>query len=466
MNTLKLSAQPLSNRPFLGLGAQADAYIFNETNRICGVNEEALALIARRIHSLRPGIIRMFVELAWFGYPDQESAEPSAEYRAFLRQLKLLQEAGSLVNLVLFSPGPRASADLAPAVRFMVEKLHHLRLCEGCDHIRWLTLWNEPDHAFGHGSALGKRLFTGDSPSTWGEYVRLNRFALGLLEEKGLADAVTLVVADTVWGAPMRRERMELALEAFGELPVAYSFHNYSNEREIRNAANPDFYYHGIEEEVRGFRQLLGPDRELVLWEFNTAGVQGFGSHFAGVGPRGEERIGSVEGAADLAEKVLGSLAAGVDGTCVWCLHDMKYGANMASCLMEFGLWRYQWRNWYPRPLYHYYGALMDAFRPGVKVHAVENAPEGIKAAGALTDTHEGVALLNTTASPKEVAHAFAPEARLTRIAPDRLPAVSDLPLHSTAAPERLGDGARAPLVLEPLELLLVSTEKAGANRP
>jgi hypothetical protein len=132
----------------------------------------------------------------------------------------------------------------------------------------------------------------------------------------------------------------------------------------------------------------------------------------------------------------------------------MRYGEDMKSRLMEFGLWRYKWQNWYPRPIYHYYSALMAAFRPGARIHGVRNLVPGLKAVTAKYEDGEVMALLNTEGCPLEIPVALPPGARLLRIGPSRLPAVSDLPLHLTSTPKSLEKDSS--LILEPLELVLV----------
>lgn len=460
MNSFTIQPEPVGRRPFSGLGVQADASIYHEVNRVAGVDEGDLELIARRVRCLRPAIARLFVKTHWFEISIGKG-ESSVEFAALLRQLRLLKETETSVNLVLISPDPWGEPNLEPAVRRMIDGLVYLRDVEECSHIRWLTLWNEPDYSFSHGSELGKRLF-GDkpSPSTWEEYVRLNRLAYELLQRTGLSATVKLVVADTVWGPVMRAERMELALAAFGDLEVAYSYHTYSHEGDAGSKANPDYYYLGMEEEAARFRELLGPERELVCWEFNTSGVEGFGTYFAGIGPQGEDRISSVRGAVDLADKVLSGMAGGVEGLSLWCLHDMIYGGMENPRLMEFGLWRFKRQNWYPRPIYHYYAPLVAAFRPGVYVHRVVCKTPGLKAIAARAGEGEILALLNTGDVELQVPVRLPADASLVRIRPSQLPAFSDLPLHTRLPAKQ----ALSPLVLESGELTFVSSGGYSLN--
>lgn len=462
--TVIIHNQPLSHRPFRGIGAQADAYIFDEANRSCGVNEEDLELIARRIRYLKLSNARLFVEVAWFN-PSLDGTTlvwDQPGYLNLVRQIQLLRETGTAVNLVLFSPYPGGGKDLVPIVQAMLAAIERLVRIEGCTHIRWLTLWNEPDGLFYHDSPLYRRIFGEEARTTkppWAEYVRLNRLAYDGLLERGLHSKLKLLVADTVWGAPMRAERLRLSLAAFGELDVAYSIHNYSIEERISYEGNEDFAYLGMAAEVASFRELLGPDRELVMWEFNTVGLEGFSTISAGVGRGGEEQIGSFKGAVDLADKVLSGLASGLDGCCLWCLHDMPYCGSLKSGAMPFGLWRYRWQKWLPRPIYHYYSALIAAFRPGAQLFGVQNTLPDLRALAATCDGIHVLALLNTGLKSMEVQVPWTGPASRLRIVPGQLPAACDLPF-STFVPVEVV-GGHLQISLEPQELTIVRTHKA-----
>lgn len=453
---LEIASKPLSSRPFRGIGAEMDAYIFDATNRDCGVAEQDHELIERRVKALRPAVSRLFVEVAWFNPSlDGTALDWTGEgFRNLVRQLRLLGQIGAEANLVLFSPFPKKGQDAEPAVRAMAAAVERLVRAEGCSAVRWLTLWNEPDSLFWHDSPLYRRIFGADAAekkAPWSEYVRLNRLAHELLAEKGLAKQVRMMVADTVWGAPMRRERLALSLEAFYDLDVAYGYHNYNPENLRFYEGNPDYAYAGMAQEAAEFRALLGPDRELVLWEFNTAGEAGFSSHYAGVGPGGEDRVSSLAGAADVADKVVAVLGNGIDGCCLWCLHDVIYMGNVKIGPMPYGLWRYKHQQWLPRPLYHYYSALMGAFRPGAVLHAVGGCPPGVRGVAARAAGGWTLALVNTGAAPAAVEVDWPGAAERLRIAPDVLPVACDLPV-SAYVPQAVAD-RRLALELQPLEL-------------
>jgi len=459
MTDLQISKQAISVRPFRGLGAEMDAYIFDETNRACGVTDADLDLIARRIRAIRPGVARMFVECAWFnpGLDGVTLAWDQPGYRNLVRQLRLLRETDTQVNLVLFSPLPKVGLDLQPAVGAMLAALERLVVGEGFAHIRWLTLWNEPDSLFCHDSPLYRRIFGEGGAAArppWADYVRLNRLAQAKLIERGLYPQVKLLVADCTWGAQMRMERMRLSLEAFADLDVAYGFHNYNPENLDFYAGNPDFAYGGMAAESGAYRELLGPDRELMLWEFNTPGTAGFSTHFLGVGPGGEDRVSSLAGGADVADKVLAGLSSGLDGCCLWCLHDMIYMNNLHVGVMPCGLWRHKVQQWLPRPIYHYYSALMAAFRPGTRLHAVGGCPAGVRAVAGVLGGRQTLAIVNSSAIAAPLHVSWQGAATRLRIAPDTLPVSCDLPL-STFAPQPVSGGGIT-LELKPLELSVI----------
>ena len=456
---LQISDRAVSARPFRGLGAQMDAYIFDDTNRACGIMEDDLRLIARRVRALRPGVGRLFVEVAWFN-PSLDGISfvwDQPGYRNLVRQLHLLRETETQVNLVLFSPAPAVGCDREPVVRAMLAGLEHLIDTEACPHIRWLTLWNEPDSLFFHDSPLYRRIFGEQCATTkppWSEYVRLNRLAHTELARRGRHPAVKLMVADTVWGAPMRLERMRLCLNAFADLDVAYGYHNYNPENLDFYASNGDYAYAGMAAEAAAFRELLGPDRELMIWEFNTAGTVGFSTFFLGVGPGGEDRVSSLAGAVDVADKVLAGLASGLDGFCLWCLHDLVYMGNLHVGFMPCGLWRYKVQQWLPRPLYHYYAALMDAFRPGARLHVVQGCPAGVRALAGIAGDSQTLAVLNTGPTVVTIHVRWQDGAMRLRIAPAFLPVASDLPI-ATFTPQPVV-GGEITLELEPMELSVI----------
>ena len=459
MAELQIDRRALSTRPFRGLGTQADAYIFDETNRTCGVTEEDLDLIARRVRALRPGVARLFVEVVWFN-PSLDGVTlvwDQPGYRNLVRQLRLLRETQTLVNLVLFSPYPATERNMDPTIRAMLACLERLIGVEDCTNIRWLTLWNEPDGFFFHDSPLYRRIFGEQAAATkppWQEYVRLNRLAHTELVVRGLYPAVKMLVADTVYGAPMRMERMRLSVDAFGDLEVAYGYHNYNPENLDFYEGNADFAYGGMAAEAAAFRALLGPERELMVWEFNTAGTAGFSTHFLGVGPGGEDRVSSLAGAVDLADKVLAGLAGGLDGFCLWCLHDLMLMGDLRVGAMPCGLWRYKVQQWLPRPIYHYYSAVMDAFRPGMRLHAVSGCPPGVRALTGVTGESRTLTLLNTGTMNATVQVPWENAAMRLRIAPDTLPVACDLPL-SAFVPQPVTGGGMI-LELKPMELSVV----------
>ncbi len=247
MNELLITTMPVTCQPFRGIGAEADCYIFDDTNRTCGVDESDLALIDRRTRELRPAISRLFVDVSWFNPSfDGETFVWDGPYFAhLLRQLRLLDDIGTKLNLVLFMPQPPAVPDASPLVRAMIGLFEHLREVEGIAGLAWLTLYNEPDGMYPHDSPLARRIFGPqvDTQPPFEDYVRINREAYSLLKERGLYPEVKLVVADTVWGHPIRVERMRICAEAFADLDVVYSYHNYSSEDPALLKGNPDFAY-------------------------------------------------------------------------------------------------------------------------------------------------------------------------------------------------------------------------------
>lgn len=434
-NTLRISQSPAGNFPFEGIGVEADCDIFDDTNRGNGVDEKDLALIERRLRSLNPALARLFVNVAWVN-PSLDGTTLDwtlPGYARLVRQLRLLDSMGTKLNLVLFQPHPPHIADPAPTVRAMVALLERLHAVEGIRGLAWLTLYNEPDGMFPHDSPLVRRLFGEQRLTThppFSDYVRLNHLALSLLRERNL-NGIRLLVADTVWGHPMRVERLRLCREAFAAEPeVDFSYHNYNSEDPGFYVGNPDWAYPGMGAEADMFGGIVGADRRLMLWEFNAAGT-GFGSHFPGVGPAGTDLLGAVETGPLIAGKVMQAVNAGVAGICLWCLHDMIYLANPKIGQMQFGLWRYKWQRWYPRPYYHYYALLCRAFRPGCTVLRIEGSAPGVVALAAHRNGHGIAAFLNSNPEPVRISVQGPWQAGLHRLGvhPGVIPVEGDLPV-------------------------------------
>lgn len=452
---------PLSGRPFVGIGIEADAFIYDEENRRAGVNDDDLALIERRLRALRPGIARLFVYVDWFN-PSLDGvtyAWDGADYRNLLRQLRLLQEIGTQVNLVLFQP-ISANAELLPRLaRAMVGLIEHLAE-EHIHNIRWLTLYNEPDSFFPHESPLSRRIFSEDiftSRLPWSAYAAFTIETETLLKAHGLSPAVRLSTPDTVWGHPIRLERLRLAARDLGHLDISYGYHNYSSEDPAFYVDNPDFAYPGMAEEVRMFREIVGAERELVLWEFNTAGA-GFNSHFPGIGLHGTDLLGTLDNAVEISDRMLTGMAQGLDGLCLWCLHDMIYCHDQRMLPMPYGLWRYKWQGWYPRPYYYYYALLCHAFRPGARLLQVQGEERNVNVVAARDEHGYTIVLLNRdTKNPTHVTvQAPAPgNATRARVYEDLLPDEGDLPLEN-AAPITSNNGVFS-LELAPAELTVIS---------
>lgn len=461
---LTITRKAVTSQPFRGIGAEADCFIFDEQNRNAGVTEEDLQLVERRLRAVAPGVARLFVDAAWFN-PALDGTTfdwNGAAYANLLRQLRLLQACGTACNLVMFQPMPPAIADPMPAVRGMLGLIEHLRRAEQLHAVRWLTLYNEPDSIYPHDSPLTRRVFPErlQKQPPFSEYVRINRETQQLLQERGLYPEVRLLVADTVWGHPMRVERIRLCADAFADLDVTYSYHNYAAEPVAwREVNNPDFAYPGMAEEAQLLRGILGPERELMLWEFNYINGTGFGSHYPGIGKYGTDLLGCVDTGAALTEKVLLAAAAGVTGVCLWCLHDVLYPYPPLPKRgpMPFGLWRYKWENWYPRPYYHYYALLCQSFRPGCQVVAVRGGGHGVTALAATQGEATVLAVLNRGTKPAKVAVAglaMRPMERL-RVYPDIIPDAGDLPVAETGA-VTMAASSLPELTLAPLELTIL----------
>jgi len=82
----------------------------------------------------------------------------------------------------------------------------------------------------------------------------------------------------------------------------------------------------------------------------------------------------------------------------LWTVCDAIYFHNIHRGVMRFGLWRYRWERWAPRPYYHYYAALCRAFRPGMKLLKTSGADDRVNLLAAEEDGRLVVAVLNKSA--------------------------------------------------------------------
>ncbi len=462
--SLTVTPTPISHRAYYGLGVQADAYIYDETNRDMGVGPKDLELFERRLQALRPDIVRVFANIDLFN-PSFDAATYEwtlPAFRQFVDHLHNVRAAGAKVN-VCMAPWTNAQMMKEGMEKTAVDLVEHLRGVEGLDNVAWVCLFNEPDSMYAHQSDIYRAVFGEEAMAKrppWSDYVAKNLWTQEELIRRGLYPQVRLVVADTVWGHPIRRDRIELAARDFAPVDVQYSYHHY-NPDFPEYYDKPEYAYPGVAPEAQQFRHLLGSDRELLVWEFNNAGP-GFGGFFPGTGRYGEDLNGSLAGGVELADKVLTALANGIDGMCLWCICDSYYNCGTKTGPMRFGLWRFRWEGWKPRPIYYYYTALMHTLRGGMRLHAVESDNEGVMALAGTDGKAWRVAVLNRRSVPIRTALQFPATGRLERLRvyPEKLPTKDEMPVSDWEPIP--ADGKNVDLDLRPAELTIVRT----AERP
>ncbi len=317
-------------------------------------------------------------------------------------------------------------------------------------------------------AGLKARGFGGGLP--FEDYVEKHRDALSLLRDRGLDKQVCLVVGDMAWPPARRLEWLRLLAHEFGTA-VSYSFHHYAPDEDdfdcyFCHPGSEAFRPPPLADEVGAYRKTVGAAPELICWEFNQPGwSSGNFSHFPGVGLRGEDHIGSFRAAVGHARKVMSMLANGVDGMCHWCVGDMFYRSGVRAGVMRFGLWRYKWEGWVPRPVYFYFAALIEAFRPGNSLHPFTGLPaktEGLAAKD--LDGSMTLALLNYGTEDVSVSVPVSGPMRRLRISPDHLPRRPDILDREKPADEMpltdwqvvAADTAAQPLWIAPQELTLL----------
>ncbi len=460
-------------RPLDGFGVQCDSYLYDALNAAAGVGTADYALIERRLRALRPSLSRMFCHVDWFN-PARDATTYRWDlpgYANLLRMLRLLQEVGTRVNLVLFQPFSGLTRGQHDAsVRAMADLLVHLRDAEGITAIRWLTLYNEPETVFTHDSPLMRRIF-GDArveaPPDWGMLVDLWRLAQARLEALGLHPHVKLAVPDCVYGSPVRYERMRLASEAFSGAEVDFAVHVYSPEdtstQPQDEAHQRDWGYPGMAREAADFRALAGPERRMILWEYNLEGLGGRTPFFPGVNPQGVAVLETPDAGPEILEKTILAVIHGYDGACLWCLTDMLYCEN-PRCAMTYGLWRFKNACWYPRPHYYYYAPLCQLFRAGMALVPVAGVAPPLLAMAARSGAETVAVILNRGEARQSVRLEGLPagQVRRLRVHPGAIPAMGgDLPLDTWEAAAADADGAiRLDLLPREATYLSVQSDK------
>jgi hypothetical protein len=458
MTTLVPNPKPVSARPFFGLGAQSDGYLYDSANASFGVTPEDCELSERRLASLRLANTRMFVDVGTFN-PSFDGVTLTWDNPAFchfLAQLKRHQQNGTLANLVMFQPTRPPVEQIPGVVTAMVSMIEHVVTVHGCDNVRWLTLWNEPDSLFPLATPLMQRVFGAEKLAACPDvsyYEAAVRQAQTLLQERELPTRIAAV--DCVWGAQVRRERMAHGVQAFAGIDVDFAYHNYNPEDPAYYAGNPDYAYDGMAAEAAHFRELVGPDAALLLTEFNAVG-DGFGSYFGGCSAAGVEVGATVEGAVMVVDKVMKAAANGVDGFTLWCLQDMAFCGSARAGIMPMGLWRYKHQSWLPRPTYHYFGALIAALRPGMTLHAVHGGDAAVTAVAARGAGVQRLLIQNRTGRSATVAVDAWKGGQRQRVIAADIPAVTDLP---SASSEAWTAGDR--LMLQPYELTILECASA-----
>jgi hypothetical protein len=463
---LEISASPLTSRPFVGLGVQADGVFYHdECIKTHKLTEADIALFEQRVRQIRPAITRTFVDVAWFN-PEVDGKTfiwTTPDYLNLVRMLKLVDSVGGRQNLVCFQPTGAAGPQLPRLIDAMAGLVERLRDAEGIASVHWITLFNEPDSFVPHESPLYRAIF-GDridkANKTWPDFVAASRYAVDLFKKRGLAPEVRLATPDCVWGHPMRVERMRLAARDFADLDVDFAYHTYNPEWLEHYKDNPNFAYSGMAAETRLFREILGSNRQLVCWEFNGGGKH-FGHAYPGVGRYGEDLLGSIQHAVDITDKVMTVLSEGTDGMCLWCIADGPYWPWIKEADMQFGLYRWKPFGWEPKPYWYYYTALCHHLRPGMERLQVSDSTDAASVNSiALRDGKAvTVALINKTPVARTVKLTFpnsVSSASLLRVFPGAFPTPDLAPIEKTEPVSMLN--SIASLTLNPHELAIIKT--------
>ncbi|MBF0245691.1 MAG: hypothetical protein HQL31_10555 [Planctomycetes bacterium] len=133
---------------------------------------------------------------------------------------------------------------------------------------------------------------------------------------------------------------------------------------------------------------------------------------------------------------------------------------------MGYGLWRYKWEAWTPRPVYFYFAALLETIRPGCHIRRIDGLPVsvvGVRLGEDNAGYSQTLVLLNHGPDTVKLNVPATGPAKRLRISPERLPHQPDAPVHATSADDvPLHDwaplaAANGRIDLDPGELTLVS---------
>lgn len=295
---LVMSNQVVQQR-FFGFGVQNNSFLFGPDNSAF-VTSEDLQLIEDRLTHLRPRLVRVFLDTSWWA-PERNTVYnfDTPMMRALLRVLQFYEGIGATVNLVMWRPTNWTQAEFPTMVTQIDDLLEFLIRQKRLNHLRFLTLYNEPDNEFRY------------SPETYGQLYGLVKDSL---IRRGLG--VQLVGADVA----ASNWFFSASLASTAQLVGVWSYHEYFQGTAIGSVFKM--------REKLALTNTIGGGKPLIIWEFNTTGGEGAGTFSPGQVTPGLLVVDTYDAALTLAQYSLLAMNEGIAGLSYWEAYDMYYPAN------------------------------------------------------------------------------------------------------------------------------------------
>lgn len=338
-----------------GFGAQGDLFHGLERTRKQGFTDADRELVRRRIRSMRPQMVRLLFNVtAWES--ERGKRTPESEGMRDLRDtLAFYQELGTDVQLTEWgyglpawcratkrSPHPEERRAFTDS---FVSAVQYLRRECGITHLRYVTLYNEPN---------------GGGGISWEDYAAVCRSLDASLREAGLRREVAILGPDETGS----EEWLARATAELDDVIDYYDSHNYTGN------TGPDFAA-WLSPRIARMPRVTGgngtpPRKRLLVCEF---GMQ------AGMSTYASPHNHRYEYGFFLADAAVTAANEGASAMLMWCLSDAEYGQRM-----KWGLWRFRDEGWEPRPGFYSWSLLTRYTERESTVHRLDCPAPGAAA--------------------------------------------------------------------------------------
>jgi hypothetical protein len=360
--------QPLMES-FVGFGAQFNGWIYAFPNTgVGGVNEDTAKVLEKKIVTLRPQHVRIFVEPN--GY---RQTEPRV-LESIVRTFQLAQRAGATINATHWH-GPHLPP--AASAQNMVDLLEMLINQHGLTAIKYVTLQNEPN---GTPAGMNKQ-----------RYNALYREFDARLRAAGLRDRIKII------GGDLLRDNQQAWFrnldENLSDVLDGYSVHMYCDYWDTK---------HVVERvaEIPPIVAALRPEARKPLY------VMEFG--FRGKRVRWEEPGRHADGRVITEMPLYGVLCGwrmmealnrGYVALVHWDAYDGWYDREP----MKYGLLGPAKEGWRERPHYHLFRMFTHTAGPGWQAVKIDGKREGALVSAMRKDAAAVVYVLNRADKPAKI---------------------------------------------------------------